>query len=301
MDHSLSWEDANNLGVHLLSSGDYSNALGLFRFALSMWKTEAAASSCEQQQQHSTTQESTISTTGKSMLTRSCINKNFVPDHSPNSYLEQVLPTTIHDSLHTRGIQLTIGGDAMVGGSHRRYFFSTDTAQDSNICSAAIVFNLALLFHLRGVQQQQICGGQDHQYKAHLVKALSLYRQSYRLLSQGLGSHFYVRSTGNASLDLLIMALLNNKADLSLSLSDQEESKVMFAQLIRFGISVRDMAFLQYERGAAETGHPHGLHENAHETVNPNITTQFMKRKVESFLLNAALSSMHPEVAAPAA
>ena len=35
------------------------------------------------------------------------------------------------------------------------YFFSTDPFQDKNICSAVIVFNLGLVFHLRALQDER--------------------------------------------------------------------------------------------------------------------------------------------------
>ena len=71
--------------------------------------------------------------------------------------------------------------------------------------------------------------------QARLSKALSLYQKCHHLLSD---ANVATVSSGNAVVDLVAMALLNNQAQLSFERSKYKESRALFDKLIKYTATV---------------------------------------------------------------
>ena len=134
---------------------------------------------------------------------------------------------------------------------------------------------------MASLQQQGAC---DH---TKLAKAQTLYRQSQQLLMNTMESYTNnngVVATGNVLVDLLYMGLINNQAYISVEFSELEQTRDLFAQLIRFVLAVKSTSYSIYEP----------------ESQN-QYYVQFLNQQVDKFLLNAALVGLCPTNAAPAA
>ena len=148
--NGLFWQ-ANNIGVQCLNNGDYVQAFNCFRSALVHCKAglddilqqrdeirPEGSNPPPLQQQH------TSSLTRGYCVEGGCIRHAIVtPENSPFGESSTSL------MVHARAIPMV--ATAIVNndeGCPGYYFFSTDPFQEKNICSAVIVFNLGLVFHL---------------------------------------------------------------------------------------------------------------------------------------------------------
>ena len=104
--------------------------------------------------------------------------------------------------------------------------FSNEPTVDRTICSSIIVFNLALVYHRKGMLE-------GHQ--GLVERARNFYEKSYRLLAD-TGAN--MDSTGDLLVDLLCMAMVNNLAYISFDMSDYLRSTEYSNELIRFALSV---------------------------------------------------------------
>lgn len=106
--------------------------------------------------------------------------------------------------------------------------YSPDPLINTTVVSTIVIFNLAVVYHLKGVHEKVLCD-------SRLRKAYSLYRKAHLLLTDAGVFH---GSTGNAVVDLLSMALSNNLAHVCYEMSQYDESRAHFDSLIRFALTV---------------------------------------------------------------
>lgn len=106
--------------------------------------------------------------------------------------------------------------------------YSPDPLVNSTIISTIVIFNLAVVYHIKGLHEKALS-------ESRLVKAHSLYAKALLLLHDA-GVTF--GSTGNAVVDLLSMAVSNNLAHVCFELSSYDESRAYFDGLIRFALTV---------------------------------------------------------------
>lgn len=106
--------------------------------------------------------------------------------------------------------------------------YSPDSLINTTVISTIVIFNLALVYHIKGLHEKALTD-------ARLHKAHSLYIKAHLLLTDA-GVTF--GSTGNAVVDLLAMAVSNNLAQVSYELLSYEESRAHFDCLIRFALTV---------------------------------------------------------------
>ena len=106
--------------------------------------------------------------------------------------------------------------------------YSPDELINTTVVSSIILFNLALVYHLKGLE----ASGES---TMRLAKARSLYQKSQLLLAD---ARVPLSSTGNPVIDMLVMALYNNLAQASFEMSIYEDSRVYFEGLIRFALTV---------------------------------------------------------------
>ena len=106
--------------------------------------------------------------------------------------------------------------------------YSPDPMTNTTVVAALIVFNLAVVYHIKGIL---VKGLGD----AHLVKSYNLYERSQQLV-RDMG--VTIEYTGNAVVDLLFMAVANNLAHVCHERNDYVEARVRFDALIRFALTV---------------------------------------------------------------
>ena len=106
--------------------------------------------------------------------------------------------------------------------------YSPDPLINTTMVSTLVVFNLALLYHIKGSHEKALTD-------RRLCKAHALYARAHLLLHD---AGVFSGCTGNAVVDLLSMAVSNNLAHVSHELADYEQSRAHFDALIRFALTV---------------------------------------------------------------
>jgi len=106
--------------------------------------------------------------------------------------------------------------------------YSPDPLVNTTVISSIIIFNLSIIYHLKGLEG-------SNQSVMRLSKAKTLYQKSYHLLSD---AGVPMESTGNPVIDMLSMALFNNLAHVSYEMGCYSESRNFFDYLIRFALTV---------------------------------------------------------------
>jgi hypothetical protein len=299
---STSVSDANNQGLAYLEKGFFSNALHHLTHALQCARRNF---------QH---QENVARTTYKYQETR-CFRRHILllpPSEIARRELLMPLPTTMlvgpaarspaEESrttfrIHTQAIR-PISGLA----------FSKDAMANDKICSAIVVFNLALCSHLQGLRRddRQSC-------LQSLRKAKSLYSQSFTLLADTIMTECdcTVGSTGNALIDLLVMALLNNLALLHyVEFRELSESQQVFAHLIQFATSVQNNGYYKSNTydycassSSASSSCPPSNNNNNNNNTEDTINNGILDQQIDAFLQNATciLLGIIPSAVAAAA
>lgn len=221
--------ELNNLGVTCLAAGDLRRALDLFRQALKFTMGEMEPEDQARAELEVERQNVSMPKLNVQQSSASADNKNMdTTEQSPMSLLaSKVGPINAHlakqappssQFVHVRGINLVAAPTA----------YSQDTLVNTTIVSSIVIFNLAIVYHLKGLEE---CGNTD----ARLAKARSLYHKSHLLLQEaGVPG----ASTGNPVIDMLSMALFNNMAQSSFELGGYPESRGYFEQLICFATTV---------------------------------------------------------------
>lgn len=209
----------NNLGVTFLDAGDLHQALDLFRDALmhtvgdvqptdhEMVPPPVAARPISGKPQDDTASPIKQSVDQESNLIPSSASAQFAWDAISASQF-----------VHARGINVIASPTA----------YSPDVFVNSAVVSSIIIFNLAVVYHLKGLKE---CGNRS----ARLSKARLLYDKSDLLLKD---AGVQLSSTGNPVIDMLSMALFNNLAQVSFELGSYDESRRCFENLILFSLTV---------------------------------------------------------------
>ena len=143
--------------------------------------------------------------------------------------------------------------------------YSSDRVTDDTIAASIVLFNLALVHHIKSVTESS---------SRWLVKAQSFYRRTYDMLVN-LG--FDLGSNANPMIDLLSMALLNNAAHVDYELCQRQSSVKRIQQLIHVASQV-----------------------NAADYTEPSVVL-FMENVRNDFLLNAVILQDQYLQQAPAA
>jgi hypothetical protein len=125
--------------------------------------------------------------------------------------------------------------------------YSSDPLVNASIVSSIILFNLALVYHFKGLE------GSDDVSRSRLMSAQSLYTKAGSLLDEGGFSS--LQSCGHPVVDILTMAILNNQGQLSFFLFDYEQSQKFFDSLVVFCSTVspqdtEDGALLEWHMSA---------------------------------------------------
>ena len=104
--------------------------------------------------------------------------------------------------------------------------YSPNPNIDTIVASSIVLFNLALVYHLKGLNETS---------SRCLSKAHSFYFKSYQLLA---GTGMNLGGSGNPAVDLVSMALLNNAAQVGRELCYKKISQETFEQLVRVASQV---------------------------------------------------------------
>ena len=238
----------NNAGVACLDSGKTLQALNLFREALTHTMVQLRKPDSLPGSLHAT---NTCQSTSESLPFESTLTPDFM----------SLFPGICEGSqnwvpfIHARAMRIIANHGA----------YAKDPMVNATLNSAIIIFNLAVVYHVKAV-------GESVSQGPRLCKAKSLYEKSYLLLAD---CNVLACAGGNPTIDLLSMALLNNLAQITYELTEYDSSQLYFQELVRFAHSVSPDAY-----------------------GNCSIAT-FMDYQKSSFLLNAMF--LHAPSIAPAA
>jgi hypothetical protein len=120
--------------------------------------------------------------------------------------------------------------------------YSSDPLINATVVSSIILFNLALVYHLKGLE------GSDNISHSRLISAKSLYMKSRALLDEaGFSS---TCSSGLPVVDILTMAIFNNLGQIAFILVDYEQSQTFFDSLVVFCSTVRPQDHQEDNDGA---------------------------------------------------
>ena len=109
--------------------------------------------------------------------------------------------------------------------------YSLDNVVDVTVASSIVLFNLALIHHIKGLKQNS---------SKYLVKAESFYCRSYQLL---VDTGLDLGCSGNPVIDFVSMALLNNAAQVGRELCHSELSQQQFHRLMKVATQVNAASY----------------------------------------------------------
>ena len=305
----VSPHEMNNIGVAYIDDGSLPRAECCLRMALQSLGRE------ENPWQKS--DSSSVSAVQKPLpTTRMGRNIKPLPPSSMDAWISRssyVGNTSPLLHLHRRGIELPLlesteraesskhssimaSGMAQCSGMRSEGFFSGDFTEDLTIRTSVVVFNLALVYHLKASLPQS--GNASHysgwQGLNFLSKAKRLYQQTYYLLRNTIYcSHSPPYSTGNDLIDLLFMAVLNNLALVESDLTgDLIDANLVLSQLYQFAMS-----------RLHERSHPERRNGTSKDSEENTPFTKFVDEQTRFFLVNAFICGFNNRytVAAPAA
>lgn len=217
--------DLNNLGAMHLQNGHLRTSLEFFRDALNLTLIDLEAeqhNACSEDMPSRRAEINATGTGGQNSPVRSGLTNNLSAANS-DTCMEaendciQPLPSSVQ-FIQSQAINVIPLPTA----------YSSDSLVNMTIVSSIILFNLGIVYHLRGLEE-------NNQSSACLLKACSLYQKSQVLLA---GSGVPLNSTGNPVIDMLSMAIENNMAHVFFELSMYEDSRQHFDQLIAFALTV---------------------------------------------------------------
>jgi hypothetical protein len=134
--------------------------------------------------------------------------------------------------IHARGLPIL----EMTG------VYSADSTVNASCTSAILIFNLALVHHLKAMQGG--CGSSSRCSMKWLAKAKSLYEYSLTLIPEvQWGAGVLEGASASPVMDLLCMALFNNLAHVCFELLNYAESSMFFSELIGFASTVIPSAY----------------------------------------------------------
>ncbi len=292
----------NNQGVDHFEREEYSSAFRCFRQALVLFKTRFQEQQQQQPQQQGFSERDPAPHANANTNTKMNVEEK-VPtvqplscamactalarQHSPSSSCkeEQMIESSgagFGFVLHTQCIRLLASFPGLL---------ASDSLLEDRLVSGILVFNCGLVFHLQG---QRTCSPE------HLRKAFTLYQQAAALLqdqihqaSMTASSHcLRGKVTGNALVDLLCMAVLNNMGlILRCDFLDHAKSRRFFGQLVTYA-------------HAFQNSYAPSLREDdrmQQEDDSESLSVSIMLALVDEFLLNAVASNCADSASAPAA
>jgi tetratricopeptide (TPR) repeat protein len=196
--------DWNNRGVAHFEDGGFPQAMALFRDALQCATTGDNAPTSTSTSRSSSTHE--IRRMSAIQVTNSC-----TPVFKAS--IKQDGNKDIDDFKHSQAIEVVATPNA----------YSDDPLTNQVILSAMIIWNLALIYHVKSDNQTE-----------RLLKAQSLYQSSWRLVQHVLEQG----SKGNPVVDLFAQALLNNLGECSHKLQDYAQTRFWSEKLLKFAHSI---------------------------------------------------------------
>ena len=211
--------DLNNIGVAYLEAGDLKKALELFRTALRQTMGDgrlppphlmAPPMNITHPHPSAGDQRDGTSTSTRDRPTEAMQQQQQAKSDEFN--------TTATPFIHSQGFGIVGSAGA----------YSPDQLINTTVVSTIVIFNLAVVYHIKGIHEKAL-------NDTRLIKAHSLYLKAHLLLHDAGVSY---GSTGNAVVDLLSMAVSNNLAHVCFELSRYEESRSHFDSLIRFALTV---------------------------------------------------------------
>jgi hypothetical protein len=197
--------DWNNRGVAHFEDGGLPQAMALFRDALQCATASDTTPTGTSRSSGSNTNEMRKNMSAF-QVTNSCTP---VFKASMNQDSEK----DIDDFKHSQAIEVVATPNA----------YSEDPLTNQVILSAMIIFNLALIYHVKSGNQAE-----------RLRKAQSLYQSSWRLVQHVLEEG----SKGNPVVDLFAQALLNNLGECSHKLHDYAQTRFWSERLLKFAHSI---------------------------------------------------------------
>lgn len=205
--------ERNNLGVSYLEKGDLRYALEQFSDALkhTMGELEPSGECCSLSARPGAVAQSKETMSAPACPPSSRMKAREMPSQN------KIVPSSV-PFAYTRGINLIPCPAA----------YSPDPLINTTIISSIIIFNLSIVYHLKGLEGSSVS-------TMRLIKAKTLYQKSHHLL---VDAGVPLGSTGNPVIDMLSMALLNNLAHVSYEMTAYEESRIYFDHLIRFALTV---------------------------------------------------------------
>jgi tetratricopeptide (TPR) repeat protein len=209
--------ELNNLGVYFLEVGDLRRSLDLFRDALKYTMGEVRVESPEELRSYA----EALSSYAAAAAQHTHQNMKDATERSYPQRKQDLIPTPSSSStpfVHSQGINIISSPTA----------YSPDVLINTTVVSGIVIFNLAIVYHLKGLEGNNLG-------VMRLLKAISLYQKSHLLLSD---AGVPLGATGNPVIDMLSMALFNNMAQVSFELALYEESRHYFDNLVRFARTV---------------------------------------------------------------
>lgn len=198
----------NNRGAELLGAGDFVNARDLFRQALASLTVSARASL------------DAASTGCDTTLPNQKFSIDSLPWSKNRLSVRMQSDSTIPDSaIYDQAIPVPL----LEHSTSSLTDYNSDDAFSQSLSSACCIFNLALIYHLRGTQMgSSNPTSQGANQRQHLLKAKSLYDKCSRLVfSLGLGCYIGRHPVA----DLLSMAVLNNHAHVCSELASYQAAR----------------------------------------------------------------------------
>ena len=163
---------------------------------------------------------------GSCMTTSARTESTYI--QSPDKLAAKYSSSATASLIFARGIKIPVI-------SPGEYCFSSEAEGELSICVSIVVYNLALAYHLRGIQE----GEESSCKKLFLSRALALYEKcSDMLLVPSRVATAKLTSTNNSVIDLLFMALFNNIAHISFELLNYEKCRSYAGMLLQFMSSI---------------------------------------------------------------
>ena len=303
--------DDNNIAVDLIERGDFGGALMHLQACLSDLRSEEGSFQCRKRHKHTSVGDSKII-----ISQREPDNRNIHP--LPPESLQGITNWQAkgggltRDTASNEGRSTSTRVDVLIqksgiGFPHGRTandiepstYFSSNPSEDFKIRSSIVIFNLGLVFHLRG--ESVSCQDPYHTQQRYLFlgKAMKLYHQSARLLLDTIRCYDGC-STGNILVDVLHMSLLNNLAQVSMQfLGRQQDASRLFRRLRLIASSLS--SFISMEQGCNSIS---GGDDALRTAESPQLAQEgvaVVNRLVDFFLMNTASFHLLCLFAAPAA
>lgn len=217
--HAVS--ERNNLGVAYLEAGDLRRALDHFSEALKLTMGELEPAEPVPPSQ-------TCLNCCAASAPLCCVRAEMEASGSDvPTFVRPKLPITpVASKLHPSSVPFAYARGINLIPCQAAY--SPDPLINTTIVSSIIIFNLSIIYHLKGLEGSSLS-------VMRLNKAKSLYQKSHHLLAD---AGVPLGSTGNPVIDMLSMALFNNLAHVSFEMATYEESRRYFDHLIRFALTV---------------------------------------------------------------